>query len=75
MNKKVVTFPTKKPVQRAASVTANNEHHLNLRCPEGDYYAKTTRGMLRRGRLVCPIHGIKLETKSERGEHRGRKAS
>lgn len=48
-------------------------HQVNLRCPRCAYYAKTTRGMLRRARLKCPLHPAEvLETPSERNEQRGR---
>lgn len=49
-------------------------HMLNLRCPkEGcEYFAKTTDGMLKEGRLKCPKCKSVLRTKDERGETRGR---
>lgn len=52
-----------------------SEHQLNLWCPEGDYFAKTTTTMLRKGRLRCPKHNTVLKTREERGENRGRHAA
>jgi hypothetical protein len=48
--------------------------HLNLRCPECGYYAKSTMVYLAIARLACPVspkHGPLL-TADERGEKRGR---
>lgn len=42
--------------------------HVNLRCPECGYYAKTTKDMLDIGRLECPIDGEELLTRQERKE-------
>lgn len=63
----------RKPIIRA---TEARQHQVNLRCPNEDctYFAKTPRGMLRLGRLKCPVHKVALQTRSERGEQRGRRA-
>jgi len=47
--------------------------HLNLRCPDCGYYAKTTPEWMSKGRLKCPVDGKDLLTKIERGETRGRR--
>lgn len=43
-----------------------NEPMFNLRCPECDYFAKTTESMLEIARLCCPVDGEILLTKKER---------
>lgn len=51
---------------------STTEHHINLRCSQCTYYAKTTSDFLKLARLRCPIDGSVLKTKHERGETRGR---
>lgn len=63
----------KKPMAQATENTPKAKGpHVNLRCPKGDYYAKTTRNMLRVARLRCPVHKTILMTPAEREENRGR---
>ncbi len=73
---KAVDAIAKKGPHKAAHAH-NDEASVNLRCPKVDcnYLAKTTVGLLKVGRLRCPVHHNVLATKDVRGETRGRHAA